>query len=117
MATASLWKRTSGIELIHLMDTIRIELFNKYLNLGRDTALCFASDFIISVPNRPNYQYKWQDGSTGNTFAAKRKGQYYLTTSYGKCQALTKAVLKLTNQRKGLGSRPNLLGVVATTVL
>ncbi len=68
-------------------DTIRIELFNKYLNLGRDTALCFAADFIISVPNRTNYQYKWQDGSTGNTFAAKRKGQYYLTTSYGKCQA------------------------------
>lgn len=68
-------------------DTIRIELFNKYLNLGRDTALCFASDFIISVPNRPNYQYKWQDGSSGNTFAAKRKGQYYLTTSYGKCQS------------------------------
>ncbi len=68
------------------MDTTRIELFNKYLNLGKDTTFCFASDFIISVPNRPNYQYKWQDGSNGNTFAAKRKGQYYLTTSYGKCQ-------------------------------
>lgn len=68
-------------------DTIHIDLFNKNLNLGKDTSLCFASDYIISVPSRANYQYKWQDGSAGNTFAAKRKGQYYLTINYGKCQA------------------------------
>lgn len=68
-------------------DTVRIELFNKYLNLGNDTTYCFASDYIIFAPNRANYSYKWQDGSTGNSFAAKRKGQYYLTIGYGKCQS------------------------------
>ncbi len=66
-------------------DTVTVELFHSNLYLGRDTAYCFSTDYILTAPFYNNYQYRWQDGSKANTFAAKQKGSYYVTVGYGNC--------------------------------
>src|SRR5690606_26763458 len=64
-----------------LRDTMDLNVFGPLsaLNLGRDTLLCPNSSLHLIPPSFKNY--KWQDGSSGNTFTVDPPGIYYLTAN------------------------------------
>ncbi len=84
-ATGIYWVIASGtcskstiIDTFHVADT-SIDLA---FSLGQDTVVC--SPLLLSVPAK-DYNYKWQDGSNGNSYIAIQTGLYYLTISVISC--------------------------------
>lgn len=58
-------------------DTIQLS-FNSYpvISLSKDTSLCEGTSLILSPSNDTSYKYKWQDGTTANTFKVTKGGTY-----------------------------------------
>jgi len=54
------------------------------VNLGNDSTLCVADNLVLDAGN-PGHGYRWQDGSTSQTFTASTTGQYVVTIDSAGC--------------------------------
>ena len=55
-------------------------------NLGNDSTLCAGRPLVLQA-EVPNGRYRWQDGSSGVTFAATVSGNYWLEVDLAGCTA------------------------------
>lgn len=69
-----------------LTDSILIDYALDF-DLGRDTTLCQNQPLALTVPVVPAASYRWQDGSTRNTFAVSQEGQYSVQVTQASCIA------------------------------
>jgi gliding motility-associated-like protein len=46
--------------------------------IGNDTALCSGNTFLLNAPTGIQYQYQWQDNSSGNSYTVTNTGLYWL---------------------------------------
>ena len=66
-------------------DSIRVTYkINPVVQLGRDTTLCEGDIKILSIAN-PNAVYKWQDGSTSNSYTVIKQGLYVAVADIDGC--------------------------------
>ncbi len=49
--------------------------------LGNDTTLCTGSELLLVAPASVNYQYRWQDNTTGNASLVTQAGSYYVSVT------------------------------------
>ncbi|MCB0699436.1 MAG: gliding motility-associated C-terminal domain-containing protein [Chitinophagales bacterium] len=64
-------------------DTVNVFVGNLKFDLGNDTTIC--GDSIVLDPGITQAQYLWQDGSTGNTYVAKKTGRFTVIGTLGTC--------------------------------
>lgn len=64
-------------------DTISIKYALDF-NLGKDTTLCHGQLLNLKSPTN-GLLYRWQDGSTQNTYQVSKAGKYTLTTTQAGC--------------------------------
>ncbi|MBS1563497.1 MAG: gliding motility-associated C-terminal domain-containing protein, partial [Bacteroidetes bacterium] len=68
-------------------DTFIVSTVTKpIVSLGNDTAICASTSYVLNAGN-PGAIYKWQDGSTGQTFNVNLSGTYSVavTPAAGGC--------------------------------
>ncbi len=68
------------------IDSFHIFFATLSFTLGPDVNVCM--NYNMTAPIKDQYaKYKWQDGSTGDSYSASRTGLYYLTISREGCVA------------------------------
>ncbi len=67
-------------------DTIKVTEY-PYINLGRDTSICFGVTAAIQLNEGENqpYQFVWNDGTTNSTLLVGDAGKYWVTTIKDGC--------------------------------
>lgn len=50
-------------------------------SLGPDTVLCSGTPYPLAVEGREDWEFLWQDNSTGSGFTVKEQGLYYVAVS------------------------------------
>lgn len=75
-ATGKYWVKVSKDVCVNI-DTVQLT-FNSYpaIALPKDTSLCEGTSLVLSPSNDTTYKYKWQDGTTANTFNVTKAGTY-----------------------------------------
>ncbi len=84
------------------IDTFQVKKADFDFSLGRDTVVCNAAAFRLRTMV-PGASYRWQDGSTANTFDAKISGQYYVTVSRNGCSLSDSQQVTFVNLQQDLG--------------
>ncbi|WP_118953155.1 gliding motility-associated C-terminal domain-containing protein [Taibaiella helva] len=68
------------------LDTFRVSFLKLDTRLGGDTFICKGSAGMLLYAGSPGANYRWQDGSTGETYRADTSGTYYVTISNNSCR-------------------------------
>ncbi len=66
------------------IDSITVAFVNLNVNLGPDTAICADGELLLDAGN-PGSTYKWQDGSTNQTFGINGEGTYSVKVNKQGC--------------------------------
>ena len=61
-------------------DSLYVKVNAPEISLGRDTSVCLPGEFVIEAA-KGFAQYKWQDGSSGQTFTVESSGDYSVTAT------------------------------------
>jgi len=61
-------------------DSLYVKVNAPEISLGRDTSVCLPGEYIIEAA-KGFAQYKWQDGSSGQTFTVETSGDYSVTAT------------------------------------
>ncbi len=84
-AIGTYWVISTG-SCMKYEDTFNVKYTPLGLSLGPDTTVC--SNYLIQPSVKDSTAtFKWQDGSTGNTYSASHTGIYYTTAMIGGCMA------------------------------
>lgn len=67
-----------------LTDSIRVDYLLDF-DLGKDTTLCNGQTLTLTVPPNLASTYRWQDGSSGNTFTVQQQGLYSVRVRQATC--------------------------------
>lgn len=73
-----------------------------YYSLGNDTTICNQSSYTLSLPAGAS-QYRWPDGSTGNTYSVGSSGTYWVEAHKNNCIIRDTIRLQLKDLRQELG--------------
>ncbi len=68
------------------IDSFHINFASLSFSLGPDVNVCMNYNITASIKDQ-YVKYKWQDGSTGDSYSASRTGLYYLTITREGCAA------------------------------
>ena len=69
-----------------LTDQMYVKVNSPEINLGKDTTVCLPGEYTIKAADG-FVDYKWQDGSSGQTFIVETTGDYTVTvTNEAGCQ-------------------------------
>ena len=64
-----------------VIDTVRVKVDQSPdIHIGNDTSFCEGGSVVLKAPAGFN-GYKWQDGSSGNSFTAFQQGLYWLSAT------------------------------------
>jgi gliding motility-associated-like protein len=70
-----------------IRDSIRVNFGNTInFDIGPDKVLCDGETVMLKA-NVPNAQFKWQDGSTSESFKVTQAGVYAVSASIGACRS------------------------------
>lgn len=61
-------------------DSLYIKVDAPEISLGKDTSVCMPGEFVIEAA-KGFAQYKWQDGSSGQSFTVESSGDYSVTAT------------------------------------
>jgi hypothetical protein len=92
-------------------DSVRVVyLTPPAIHLGRDTAVCTGAGrpFVLDA-TLPGVRYRWQDGSTGSTFAPTQSGTYWVTVSTPICSATDAIRVRLYDCSRASVFVPNII--------
>ena len=63
--------------------------------LPEDTLLCPGEEWIVDIPEAPNFMVEWQDGSLGNTYTVRESGTYSYEGRQGDCVVRDTSIVRI----------------------
>lgn len=99
-----------------LRDSITIDYALNF-DLGADTTLCNGQTLTLTVPATAKSTYRWQDGSSQNTYTVSQAGQYSVQVAQANCTTADSLQVRyIPPPQLTLGPGQELCGAVTFTI-
>lgn len=87
---------------VYHVDSFDVKRAGFEFTLGADTTLCFDPPYDLGIMV-PGGTYRWQDGSTANSYRARASGTYAVAVTRNGCTLTDSVALTFINQEQDLG--------------